>query len=428
MSFFKKYLKKKDKKTYSLVFKKLITCVKMTQMNLNKNLICFTGGGTGGHIYPGLAVADELKALAKENNKEIKIYWIGCSKGMDRNIVEKACGPDGKPTADKFYGIPSGKLRRYFSLKNFSDLFRIAGGFFAAFHILRKERPSALFSKGGFVSVPPCLAAHFLHIPVYTHECDFTLGLANRINFKSADCMFVSYEETKNRLGAADQKRVLVTGNPVRPVFYNTNAQKGRVFLGINSDKQNENKKPVLLILGGSSGARQINELVYENIAFLCEHFIVVHQTGLVNADDDRASALAEKYKNSYKPYNFIYKEMPDVVAAADVILSRAGANSIWEAAVLLKPMVLIPLCGNGTRGDQVDNAEFFRSRNAAEVLLGKEADSEHLTAALTQMLDVSKRALYSEALKKLTGNEPPAQKIAKILFKEINAEKGERK
>ena len=389
-------------------------------MKLNKNLVFFTGGGTAGHIYPGLAVADELKTIASSNNLDIKIGWIGCSKGMDKKIVETAVGPDSKPTAWKFYGIPSGKLRRYFSLKNFSDLFRIAGGFFSAWHILRREKPAVLFSKGGFVSVPPCLAAHLLHIPVYTHECDFTLGLANRLNFKSADCMFVSYDDTKKRFGAADQQRVVVTGNPVRPVFYKTDAAKGREFLGIKSEK------PVLLVLGGSSGAKQINELVFENIDFLCQHFTVVHQTGLLNADDNRSNELVAKYGDSYKPYNFIYKEMPDVVAAADVILSRAGANSIWEAAVLLKPMVLVPLCGSGTRGDQVDNAEFFKIKGAAEVLVGTEADSEPLKAALTNMLDATKRAAYAEALKLLTGGEPPAKKIAGILFEKINGEKGE--
>ena len=383
-------------------------------MNLNKNLVFFTGGGTAGHIYPGLAVADELKALASSNNKELKICWIGCSKGMDRNIVEKALGPDGKPTADKFYGIPSGKLRRYFSLKNLTDLFRIAGGFFAAFHILRKAKPALLFSKGGFVSVPPCLAAHLLHIPVYTHECDFTLGLANRLNFKSADFMFVSYEETKKRLSAADQKRVIVSGNPVRPVFYQTDAEKGFEFLGIDKDKKT---KPLLLVLGGSSGARQVNELVFDNIDFLCQNFIVVHQTGLLNADDNRSASLAQKYPQDYKPYNFIYEQMPDVLACSDVILSRAGANSIWEAAVLLKPMVLVPLCGSGTRGDQVDNAEFFKSRGAAEVLLGADADSQHLKAELTKMLSAENRSAYSDALKKLTGDQAPAKKIAAILY-----------
>ncbi len=385
-------------------------------MKVNKNLVFFTGGGTGGHIYPGLAVADELKALAASNNYDIKISWIGCSKGMDKNIVEKAIGPDGKPTVDNFYGIPSGKLRRYFSLKNFSDLFRIAGGFFAAYHILRKNRPALLFSKGGFVSVPPCLAARFLHIPVYTHECDFTLGLANRINFKSASCMFVSYDETKARLASAEQNRVRVTGNPVRPVFYKTSPEKGLSFIGIKAAPE----KPLLLVLGGSSGAKQINELVYNNIDFLCEHFIVIHQTGLLNSDDKRSSSLAEKYPEYYKPYNFIYQEMPDLLSAADLILSRAGANSIWEAAVLKKPMVLIPLCGSGTRGDQVDNAEFFRSRGAAEVLLGEAADSEHLKEALTKMLSAENREACKAALEKMTEGDIPAKKISTILFEKI--------
>ena len=386
-------------------------------MNLNNNLVFFTGGGTGGHIYPGLAVADELKTIASKNNKEIKICWIGCSKGMDKNIVEKALGPDGKPSVDRFFGIPSGKLRRYFSLKNFSDLFRIAAGFFSALHILKKNKPAVLFSKGGFVSVPPCLAAHILHIPVYTHECDFTLGLANRLNFKSADCMFVSYEETKARLSSTDQKRVVVTGNPVRPVFYKTDAKKGREFLKISENSE----KPVLLVLGGSSGARQINELVYDNIDFLCENYIVVHQTGLLNSDDNRAKEFSEKYPDLYKPYNFIYQEMPDVVSCADVILSRAGANSIWEAAVLKKPMVLVPLCGSGTRGDQVDNAEFFKNKGAAEVLLGLQADSQHLKESLTRMLDENNRSSYSKAIEKMTQGEVPANKIAQILFDKLS-------
>lgn len=386
-------------------------------MKLNHELIAFTGGGTGGHIYPGLAVADEVKTIAKSNNKNIKIIWLGCSKGMDRNIVEKAIGPDGLPTADEFFGIPSGKLRRYFSMKNFSDLFRIAGGFFKAYHVLRKQKPAVLFSKGGFVSVPPCIAARLLKIPVYTHECDFTLGLANRLNFKSAKTMFVSYEETKRRLGSAEQKRVVVTGNPVRPVFYNTNKQTGLEFAGIPAD----NKKPVLLVLGGSSGARQVNQLVYENLDYLCKNFVVIHQTGLVNNNSDEEAALKEKY-DSYKPFSFIYSEMPDVVSCADVVLSRAGANSIWEAAVLKKPMVLIPLCGNGTRGDQVDNSKFFEEKGAALMLLGEAANSENLQKALNQMLVEENRKSYEKALEQIVGDSVPSKKIASILFEELKA------
>ena len=390
-------------------------------MKLNQNVIAFTGGGTGGHIYPGLAVADELKALAKKDNKEIIINWIGCSKGMDGSLVQKASGPDGKPTADKFYGIPSGKLRRYLSWQNFTDLFRIAAGYFAARRILKKIKPAFLFSKGGFVSVPPVLAAKHLGIPVFTHECDFTLGLANRLNFKSAKTMFVSYEETKARLPQTDQSRVEVTGNPVRPVMYSANPQQGLDFLQIAGTHD-----PILLVLGGSSGARQINSLVYENLDFLCKHYIVVHQTGLLNADDTREQELKSKYQDRYMPYQFIYQQMPDVLAAADVILSRAGANSIWEAAVLAKPMVLIPLCGSGTRGDQVDNAEFFRQRDAAMVLLGDQATPQNLKESLQKMLDPAARALFSSNVKKLTGGQKPAEKIAQILYNQINQTRGE--
>ncbi len=389
-------------------------------MKLNQNVIAFTGGGTGGHIYPGLAVADEIKALAKKDDKQITINWIGCSKGMDGQLVKKAIGPDGNPTADNFYGIPSGKLRRYLSWQNFTDLFRIIGGYFAARRILKKTRPAILFSKGGFVSVPPVLAAKHLGIPVFTHECDFTLGLANRLNFKSADTMFVSYEETKNRLPAADQNRVTVTGNPVRPVIYNADSKKGRDFLQISEDL------PVLLVLGGSSGARQINELVWANLDWLCEHFTVVHQTGLLNADSNTEQELKQKYNGRYKPYQFIYEQMPDVLAAADVILSRAGANSIWEAAVLSKPMLLIPLCGSGTRGDQVDNAEFFRERNVAMVLLGDQATGENLKSSLQTLLDPATRDQYAANVKKLTGDIKPAEKIAQILYNQINHKRGE--
>ncbi len=385
-------------------------------MKLNKNVIAFTGGGTAGHIYPGLAVADELKALANKDNKEITINWIGCSKGMDSQIVKKGIGSDGKPTADAFYGIPSGKLRRYFSWQNFTDLFRIAGGYFSARRVLKKLKPAFLFSKGGFVSVPPCLAAKHLGIPVFTHECDFTLGLANRLNFKSAKTMFVSYEETKNRLAAQDQSRVTVTGNPVRPVFYKANAAAGKTFLGL----EEKTSKPILLVLGGSSGAKQINKLVYENLEWLCANYIVVHQTGLMNSDQNQEAELKQKYGESYKPYQFIYEQMPDVIAAADVILSRAGANSIWEAAVMYKPMVLIPLCGSGTRGDQVDNAKFFQNKNAASVLLGDEATSENLCKELEKMLEEKTRNEYALNIKNMVGEERPASKIAKILYTEL--------
>ena len=255
----------------------------------------------------------------------------------------------------------------------------------------------------------------------FTHECYFTIGLANRLNFKSAKTMFVSYQETKNRMNDSERARVTVTGNPVRPVIYKADAQKGREFLGLTTQASDSNPSlPVLLVLGGSSGARQINALVQSNLEWLCAHFIVVHQTGLLNADSSTEQELSQKYNGRYKPYQFIYEQMPDVIAAADVILSRAGANSIWEAAVLGKPMVLIPLCGSGTRGDQVDNAKFFEAKDSAIVLLGEQADDENLRNSLEKMLDEKTRKNFSANILKMTGDIKPAEKIAEILYNQI--------
>ena len=386
----------------------------MVSKDKNTLKIVFAGGGTGGHIYPGLAVADELRQLCSEKGKSVQIHWIGNSKGMDRDVVSKNTDSKGNSSADFFYGIPSGKLRRYFSFQNFFDIFKIFAGFFCSFFILLKVRPAVLFSKGGFVSVPPCFSARLLGIPVYTHECDFTPGLATRINSKSAKAILLSYEETKKYLNSSAVQKSVVTGNPVRPVFYNASAQRGFDFLGIkNADK------PVLLAVGGSLGAKQINDLIKENIEWLCENFILVHQTGAKNAEDAKIELNSSIVKENYKPYSFIYSEMPDVIACADVVLSRAGANSIWECAVLKKPLVLIPLCGSGTRGDQEDNAAFFENAGAAVVLGRNKADSENLRKALETFVDKNNRTKYSEACSKILPDEKPARKIAALLLKE---------
>ncbi len=386
-------------------------------MKLNKNNIVITGGGTAGHIYPGIAVADEIKSICKNYN--LQIFWIGCSKGMDRNIVEKSMlikNHNGQSAIYAFKGIPSGKLRRYFSIKNFFDLFNIFFGFVKSFFILLKIKPAALFSKGGFVSVPPCIAAKLLGIPVYIHECDFTLGLANRINAKSAKTIFVSYEETKSKMATVYKNKTITTGNPIRPVFYNANKANGMSILELNE----QNNKPILLVLGGSLGAKQINNLIYQNIEWICQNFTVIHQTGLVNNSNETEANLVDTYGTSYKPFSFIHQNMQDVLSCADVVLSRAGANSIWETAVLNKPMILIPLCGTGTRGDQVDNALYFESKNCAKVLIGENANSINLKDSLSYMLDNKNRSNMQEQLKLLVGQNMPAKTIAKTIIEGI--------
>ncbi|HOS30360.1 MAG TPA: UDP-N-acetylglucosamine--N-acetylmuramyl-(pentapeptide) pyrophosphoryl-undecaprenol N-acetylglucosamine transferase [Treponemataceae bacterium] len=370
------------------------------------NYIAFTGGGTGGHIYPGLAVCDELKCiLKKEGIENVNFLWIGNSEGMDKTIVEKS------GSVGLFKGIPCGKLRRYFSIKNFIDVIKIISGFAAALSVLIRYKPLFLFSKGGFVSVPPCYAAKLLHIPVYSHECDFSPGLATRLNSRCAKKIFISYEQTKSCFSKDIQQKLIVTGNPVRKIFYNSDPELGRQFLYGNSVHKN---MPVLFVLGGSSGALQINNLIRESFNWLCDHFFVVHQTG-----KNIGKELPLVHEN-YRSFEFIYNEMSHVLAACDVVLARSGANTLWEAAVQGKPMVLVPLSGAGTRGDQVENARLFKEQGAAEILLDEDVNPHTLQHVLTNMLDSETRKKYAVNAKNMTLGQNSAELIAHILFHEL--------
>jgi UDP-N-acetylglucosamine--N-acetylmuramyl-(pentapeptide) pyrophosphoryl-undecaprenol N-acetylglucosamine transferase len=267
---------------------------------------------------------------------------------MDRSLVEGA--------GLEFFGVPSGKLRRYFSPRNFFDIFKVAAGFFAARRILKREKPALLFSKGGFVSVPPCAAAASLGIPVFTHESDFSPGLATRINARFAEKIFTAYEETAAFFPEPLRRKIRRVGNPVRPGFRSASAGAGRAFLGLGEGDR------ILLVLGGSQGAREINDLVREALPELTKQYVVVHQTGPAVEWDLPPSAR-------YRPYPYIGDEMPQVIAAAELVLGRSGAGTVWECATVGRPMVLIPLRGSGTRGDQEENARFFEKSGAALVL-----------------------------------------------------------
>jgi len=300
--------------------------------------IAFTGGGTGGHIYPGLAVASWI-----QKNFPCRIFWVGSNTGMDRAIVESA--------GIEFFGIPSGKLRRYFSLRNFSDIFRIVAGFFAARRVLKRERPALLFSKGGFVSVPPCAAASFLKIPVFTHESDYSPGIATRINARFAEKIFIPYKESAAFFSGLVREKLNVSGNPIRPEFAAADPARGLAFLGLGD------KERILLVLGGSQGSKEINALVKTCLPELTRHYTVVHQTG---TQDDNISFAR------YKPYAYFRDEISHIIAAAELVLCRSGAGTIWECKSLNKPMVHIPLRGSGTRGDQVENSKLFEEIGAA--------------------------------------------------------------
>ena len=357
--------------------------------------IAFTGGGTGGHVYPGLAVAQELRGKGFDG----RIAWIGSTKNSDRAAVAEA--------GLEYYAVPSGKLRRDLSLRNLSDAFRVLAGYSAARGILKELRPAILFSKGGYVSVPPCAAAASLGIPYLTHESDLTPGLATRLNSRRAERILVSYEETIGSLREGLRAKALVTGNPVRDSIRQGDASRGRAALGLNEGL------PIVFFLGGSQGARQINELAAAVLPRLKEAAFVLHQTG-------PEGVASEGDGPRYKSFAYARDELPDLLAAADLVVGRAGAGTLWESAALGKPMVLVPLCGADTRGDQVDNAALFARAGAAVSLVGAEATPARLAEeTLSLLADPARLAAAGRACKALAGGDA-ASLIADLILERI--------
>lgn len=329
---------------------------------MTEKCIAFTGGGTGGHIFPGLAIIEQLKTLT-----DARIVWIGSSKPLERAAVESF--------GIEFFSIPSGKLRRSFSIKNAMDFFRVLSGFFAAKALLKKLKPLLLFSKGGYVSVPPCYAAASLGIPVFTHESDLSPGLATRLNAKKAQKVFLSWENSKRFFPESFENKILVSGNPIRESLKKGDAVAGRAWLGF------DNSLPVILVLGGSQGAVQVNKLIEAVLPELKGKARIAHQYG----DGNNAIAAQSEF---YNGFSFVKNEIADLYAAADIIIGRSGAGTICEGAALAKPMIFIPLAGRGTRGDQVENAAFMEAANAAISLTGQNASKEGLLSALAELLD----------------------------------------
>jgi UDP-N-acetylglucosamine--N-acetylmuramyl-(pentapeptide) pyrophosphoryl-undecaprenol N-acetylglucosamine transferase len=303
---------------------------------------------------------------------------------MDRSIIQGAGLP--------FHGIHAGRLRRYFTMKTIADTFRVGAGFLEALTILRRERPALLFSKGGFVSVPPVMAASALGIPVFTHESDFSPGLATKLNSRFASKVFVAYKETAAFFPPQARGKVIHTGNPVRAAFRTASPAKGRAFLGL-PDASSSDSPAILLVLGGSQGAKQVNDIVWGALEQLTRHYIVVHQTGA----GANAYSGVNPYPGLYIPLGYIDEEMPHVLAAATLVLGRSGAGTVWESAVCGKPMALIPLNGSGSRGDQIENARFFTDAGAAVTFDNPSA--QEVASVLSKLAcDSSKLAAMSAA------------------------------
>lgn len=308
--------------------------------------IILTGGGTAGHVTPNLALIPSLLEQGYD------IRYIGSLKGIEKELIEKAGIP--------YDGISSGKLRRYFSLKNFTDPFRILKGYFQARKILKRQKPDVIFSKGGFVAVPVVLAARKRHIPVIIHESDMTPGLANRLCISSARKVCCNFPETLKYL--PDGKAVL-TGSPIRRELLSGSPLSGFRFTGLSPEK------PILLVIGGSLGSVRVNTAVRNILPTLLKDWQVIHLCGKGNLDESL------KNLKHYVQYEYVSAQLKDLFAISDLMISRAGANAICEILALRKPNILIPLSAAASRGDQLLNAESFKKQGFSEVL-----EEEHLT------------------------------------------------
>ncbi len=319
--------------------------------------LVLTGGGTAGHVMPHLALRQEFERQGWD------LHYLG-SQGIERDIIQK----EGIP----FHCIAAGKLRRYVSVENVIDVFRVSWGLVQSLFILSRLRPFAVFSKGGFVSVPVCVAAWLLRIPVVSHESDLTPGLANRIIARFARSLLYTFPETKKYISADRGEYV---GAPVRAELLQGERSLGLSICSFTED----DSKPVVLIMGGSTGADRINRAVIEALDQLLAHYRVIHLTG-------RGKMLAPA-KPGYAPFEFVREELSHLMAAANLIVGRAGANSIFEVLALRKPMLLIPLV-QGSRGDQIDNARCFAAHGWARVLPESELNCGTLLEALSQLAD----------------------------------------
>ncbi len=321
--------------------------------------IVFTGGGTAGHVTPNIALFPAVKEAGYD------ISYIGSYEGIEKELITEQ--------GVTYYGISSGKLRRYFDPKNFSDPFKVVKGYFQAKKLLKKIKPNIVFSKGGFVSVPVVLAAKRCKVPCIIHESDITPGLANKLAIPSATKVCANFPETLNYL---PKEKAVLTGSPIRKELFTGNKIKGLDFCGFTANK------PVLLVIGGSTGAASVNNAVRDLLPTLLQRFQVIHLCGKGKMDETYNG------REGYVQFEYINKELKDLFAAADVIVSRAGANAICELLALQKPHVLIPLSAAASRGDQILNAESFERQGFSYVLKEENVTNETLLAAVNEVYE----------------------------------------
>ena len=346
--------------------------------------IILTGGGTAGHVTPNIALLPRLKELGYD------IQYIGSYTGIEKELIE----PFGIP----YHGISSGKLRRYFSVQNFTDPFRVLKGFREAHKLIRQLKPDVIFSKGGFVSVPVVLAGKRCKVPVIMHESDMTPGLANKIAIPTAAKVCCNFPET---LKSLPEGKAVLTGSPIRQELLSGNKIAAMDMCHFTSDK------PVILVIGGSLGAVAVNNAVREALPELLKDFQIIHLCGKGKMDESL------KDVEGYCQFEYIKNELRNLFALADIVISRAGANAICELLAVHKPNLLIPLSANASRGDQILNARSFERQGFSLVLEEEQLTKETLLAAVKNLYE--NRTTFINSMKN-SGQQDSIGTIIKLI------------
>lgn len=331
--------------------------------------IILTGGGTAGHVTPNIALLPRLKELGYD------IHYIGSYTGIEKELIEQFGIP--------YHGISSGKLRRYFSIQNFTDPFRVLKGFREANKLIKDLKPNVIFSKGGFVSVPVVMAGKRRHIPTIIHESDMTPGLANKLSIPSATKVCCNFPETLEHL---PKEKAVLTGSPIRQELLEGDRAAALKFCGLTDDK------PVILIIGGSLGSVAVNDAVRSILPELLKDFHVIHLCGKGKMDKSLNSL------KGYVQFEYVQNQLKDLFALTDIVMSRAGANAICELLALHKPNLLIPLSANASRGDQILNARSFERQGFSIVLEEENLNKNSLLTAIRKLYE--DRDTYINAMK----------------------------
>ena len=357
--------------------------------------IILTGGGTAGHVTPNIALIPTLKQDGWD------VHYIGSFSGMEKGLIESM--------GITYHGISSGKFRRYKNLKNltqnFKDIFNVLKGIRQASKLIKELKPDIIFSKGGFVAVPVVLGARRNHIPVVIHESDITPGLANKIAIPTAKAVCTTFPETVQYIGS----KAIHTGTPIREEIFKGNKNKGLSLCGFNT------QKPVILVMGGSLGAVKINKFIRQSLKNLLKDFQIIHLCGKGNVDETL------KNETGYKQFEYISDELADIFACADIIVSRAGSNSISEFLALKKPSLLIPLNARASRGDQILNANSFKNQGFSMVLDEDIMNEDNLLSSIQELY--KNREKYIANMKNNNSSDG-IKNVIKVIYNTCGKEK----